>query len=190
MLRQVSGPASRGFTLVELTVVISLLGILFAIAAPSMSGYIINQKVRTAANSIQNGLQLARTEAVKRNQSVGFVLTAATPTTCSVTPSATGTNWVVRVEDCSITTPIQGKSKSEGTTNVTISVTDNSTAFANSIVFNGLGRLVTAPSTNNGIFIDVTSTNATRAMRIIVTGLGQIRMCEPGLVSTNLQSCS
>ncbi len=169
---------------------VSLMGILFAIAAPNMSGYIINQKIRTAANSVQNGLQLARTEAVKRNQQVGFVLTAASPTTCSVTPSATGTNWVVRVEDCSITTPIQGKSKSEGTANVAISAADGSSAaFASSIVFNGLGRLVTAPA-GNSIVISVTSTSGTRPMQIRVNSQGQIRMCEPGLASTNLQGCS
>jgi type IV fimbrial biogenesis protein FimT len=71
---------SRGVTLIELAVVLAVVAILFAQAAPSFSAWIHNSQVRTAAESIQNGMQLARAEAIRRNRSVMFWLTsAATP---------------------------------------------------------------------------------------------------------------
>src|SRR5258706_14776017 len=66
---------ARGFSLIELMLVISILGILFALATPDLEIYLVNQKIRASATSIQNGIQLARSEAVKRNQPVSFVLT-------------------------------------------------------------------------------------------------------------------
>jgi type IV fimbrial biogenesis protein FimT len=170
---------------VEVVVVIAILGILLAIAVPNMSVYIINQKIRTAANSIQNGLQLARSEAVNRNQSVGFVLTAAAPTSGSVTPSSTGANWVIRPESAT-NTLLQGRSAGEGSSNVTISATAGGTALSTPIVFNSLGRLGTAGT----VQIDMISIGADRPLRVLVSTGGQIRMCEPALPAGNLQGCS
>jgi len=71
---------SRGVTLIELAVVLAVVAILFSQAAPAFSAWVHNTQVRTAAESIQNGMQLARAEAIRRNRSVMFWLTStATP---------------------------------------------------------------------------------------------------------------
>lgn len=61
---------SRGFTTTELMIVLAIVGILTAIAAPSMADMVRTQRLRTAAFDVVAGLQLARSEAIKRNTSV------------------------------------------------------------------------------------------------------------------------
>ena len=64
---------ARGFTLVELLTVVSMVAILAAIAA---------QRVRSATSALTESLWLARAEATKRNTNVGFLFVdAATPWT-------------------------------------------------------------------------------------------------------------
>lgn len=61
---------SLGFTLIELLVVIVLLGIIASMAAPSMRSLIVSQRVRSANNDMHTTLLYARSEAMKRGQSV------------------------------------------------------------------------------------------------------------------------
>src|SRR6185312_13307622 len=56
----------RGFTLVEMLVTVSLIGVLLAIAAPGMRQLSLNQGVKTAAFDIFSALIYARSEAIKR----------------------------------------------------------------------------------------------------------------------------
>ncbi len=63
----------RGMTLVEIMVALVIVVILFAAAAPSFSDWIQNTKIRTAAESVLNGLAIAKTEAVHRNTITQFV---------------------------------------------------------------------------------------------------------------------
>jgi type IV fimbrial biogenesis protein FimT len=60
----------RGFTLVEMMVVIAILGIALAIAAPSFSRIIAEQRLRGVASELHNALLFARSAAITRNESV------------------------------------------------------------------------------------------------------------------------
>ncbi len=70
MARTASTRRSRGFTLPELMTVLAITGILVAIALPSMTGMIANQRSRSAASDLLSSLARARSEAVKRNTQV------------------------------------------------------------------------------------------------------------------------
>lgn len=59
-----------GFTAAEMMIVVAIVAILAAIAAPNMGEMVRSQRVRTAAFDIYASLNLARSEAVKRNQTV------------------------------------------------------------------------------------------------------------------------
>lgn len=68
---------NQGVTLIELIVGIAIISIITSIAVPSFQSMLLNSQIRNAAESVANGLQKARGEAVSRNTNVTFVLGAA-----------------------------------------------------------------------------------------------------------------
>jgi len=62
---------ARGFTLIELMITLTLLAILLALAAPSMGNLVRDQRVKTAVGDVYATLAFARSEAIKRNVTVG-----------------------------------------------------------------------------------------------------------------------
>ena len=56
----------RGFTIIEMVIAVTLAAFLLAAVAPSVSTWMRNTRIRTAAEAISNGLQQARNEAVRR----------------------------------------------------------------------------------------------------------------------------
>src|SRR3546814_614871 len=70
--------ASDFVTRIELLLGIAVVSVLLATGVRMFGAWIQNTQIRIAAESIQNGVQLARNEAVKRNANVRFELTSAT----------------------------------------------------------------------------------------------------------------
>jgi len=66
----VVGKRETGFTLVELMIVVLLMGILAAIAAPSYQGYMARSRLNGAARMVFSDLATARMDAVNMNRRV------------------------------------------------------------------------------------------------------------------------
>lgn len=192
MHRQISG-----FTLIEMIVTLAVLSILLALAAPSFQAMVANAQLRSTAESVMAGLQLARAEALRRNTNVSFWMVNSLSAGCA--SSATSTSWVVSLDalngSCNATPAlnlapriVQVRSGTEVGGGVTVSASSAANAAASCVTFNGFGA-ATANCTGGGTplrEIDFTSNVANAASRTIqVVAGGSIRMCDPAVNDTD-----
>ena len=64
---------SRGFTLLELMIVVTLAAVVLGIGIPSFREFLRNNKMASVANDLLGGIQTARTEAIKRQLPTGGI---------------------------------------------------------------------------------------------------------------------
>lgn len=67
-------PRPTGFTLIEAIITVALLATLATLAWPSAQAFLDRQRLQSAASRLAAHLQLARTEAIARNETVHFTL--------------------------------------------------------------------------------------------------------------------
>jgi type IV fimbrial biogenesis protein FimT len=84
----------RGFTLMELMVTLALAGVLLGLAVPNMRSFMQNNRLAGVANDLLRSLNLARTEAIKRQT---FVVVCASANPDAAEPSCGGQfqGWIV-----------------------------------------------------------------------------------------------
>jgi type IV fimbrial biogenesis protein FimT len=87
-------PENSGFTLVELVVVCSIVGILLAIGAPSFKYVTTANRVSSEINGLLGDLQFARAEAIKQGLTVSVCATSD-GATCLTTGSAWQSGWLI-----------------------------------------------------------------------------------------------
>jgi len=193
--RQGNYIAVKGFSLMELMVVVSIVGILSAVSLPSFSRWIQDAKTRTTAEALQNGIRLAQVEALKNGAPVQFFLTSDNNPTLNSTPSASGTNWGIQVLSTTIpnsaVTFVQGASLGDNNDGVVMTTTKPT------IIFNSIGRLVTFNASGQLIgssnatysLSNPTLTNA-RQLNVVVSSTGSVRMCDPSKArATSADGC-
>lgn len=168
--------AAKGFTLIEMMVVIAILGILLAIAAPSFTVYFEKFRTKRAAETLGGSLYIAKSEAIKRNQFVRLVITASnsgatwcygltTANTCNCT-TANACVLDAGVETAVSSTDYKGISVADTSGNPITSMTFN---------FNPLRGTVDANT------VQFRSGNGYET-RTVVHSFGRVKTCSP---STN-----
>jgi prepilin-type N-terminal cleavage/methylation domain len=85
----------RGFTIVEAMIAVAVLSIVLGIAVPNFISLITTNKLIGDANSTLAALTLARSEAIKQNQSVLFCH-SSDGESCSDAPETGWIGWLVR----------------------------------------------------------------------------------------------
>ena len=81
---------NQGFTMIELMIVVAIMAILIALAAPSFTPLIERWRVRDSAETLTSSLYYARSEAIKRG---GNVIIAKNPNTADCTTATADTQW-------------------------------------------------------------------------------------------------
>jgi type IV fimbrial biogenesis protein FimT len=182
----------RGMTLVEVAVVMTIAAILYTQAAPMFSVWIGNTQTRTAAESVLNGFQLARAEAIRRNRMVQLVFTAGPATSWSVgcaNPVDNGTAGVDDAGDCLAV--IQARAAEESSAQPQITVVP---ADATTVTFDSLGRVAanidgSPVATQIDIVNPVVGAADRRALRLVLGAAGDVRMCDPAVAITDPRGC-
>lgn len=177
----------RGFTLIEVLVTLTILGILMAAAAPAFSAWVRNARIRTVAQALQDGLRFAQAESIRRNRQIVFALING-PTSWSATAVTSGSNWMI------FTVPLLGSESREFVQGGSVSDTAGGVVVSGSssaICFNSAGRLVARaapglsgatctidPSAPTNSY-NVSLASGDRPLRVTVSLAGQVRVCDP-----------
>ena len=182
-----SDKTNLGFTLIELMIVVSIIGLTASLAFPSFRVWIENTRIRNSAESILTGLQVARAEAVKRNADVQLTLNG-------------GADWTVGcvnvvgdgTQDTDCPAVIQSRSTSEDKSDKVVVTASDEGPY----VFNSLGRVRPIPAAGNFIQIEVDmdtsvmSADDSRDLRINIGVGGDTKMCDPAVTSDDdLRKC-
>jgi type IV fimbrial biogenesis protein FimT len=166
---------------------------LLLVGMPSFSVWIQDLQIRSAAESIQSGLSLARSEAIRRNRPVQLTLTNAGGLL----------EWqvgcVAQADDCPLKIAQRDRNEGGRNTRVATGAVPASDGFGTAlgagvglpatIAFNGLGELTGVIP--NRIEISHAALDSAHRLLILIDSGGMIRLCSPALTrAASLQGCA
>jgi type IV fimbrial biogenesis protein FimT len=170
-----------GFSLIEVMIGIVVLAVLVTLSVPMFREWMASTQIRNASDALLNGVQLARTEALRRNKNVEFRL---------------GNNSDWEVWQAAPAIQIQVRGSQEGQTNA--AVVAPTPGGAARVTFSPLGGVVTnIDGTSSLQWIDITpaagAPAGVRQLRVMIPASGGARMCDPDpyatLKSTDTRRC-
>lgn len=158
---------AQGFTLIEVMVALTIMGVLLAIGAPALSDFLTNSRLRGVAIEIRDGLQGARMEALRCNKAITF--------------TTSGAGW--SYTDCSNAS----RSRTARTNESSLVIKRGPLASPvvidasnNTITFNSSGRA----TSGSGQF-NISAPGTTYRLQINVNAGGMIRVCNPDTSGNN-----
>ncbi len=171
------GILNKGFTLIELMVVISIVAILATLAAPSFNALATSQALRSVSSELHISLLQARSEALRTNRNVYVVPVSATDP-ATTTDWAAG--WTVFVDNNNSgstyepgTDTIVSKSAAISSKLVITTAKTNSIGFTfDARGFNGSLGAVNAKVTF------ASANDSSKRKMVIVDRLGKARVCD------------
>lgn len=190
-------PSRSGFSLIELMITLAVLSLLLLATVPSFGHWVGNQRVRSTAESMQNGLRLALASALQRNRSAAFVLTADTPS-LAARPASNARNWYVRL------LPLADSDERDGDAESATRYVDGSNFGTQGAVtvsgpallcFGPLGQQVSLDSDATGLgtacnsaspaVYTVSGSGSDRPLQVQVYLGGRVRLCDPAKTLSN-----
>jgi len=184
-------PHQRGFTAIEMMVVVALIGVILALGMPSFLSMFDRKRMENVANELSLDLQYARSEAVARNANVTVThfgtdcyvvhLSSAPPVSCPETqPFPAGTLKVVRLPTGSketIAAPACGASAPAATEFDWVRGVPPPAPSGSSVSFSGDRQAF------------VCSTAGPWQLRTTISGSGRVELCSPGGSFKGYRAC-
>ena len=172
--RHRGGTGPRGFTLLELLVVVSVLTVLMLIAVPSMQSMLTRNHLKAAAQSIAEDLQWTRSEAIKRNRILRVAFDVE--------------HWCYGVGDagaancnCRLAPEDAGACSLKRRSGVDFPGIGLSATFAGT-------RFDPLRATSNNGTLTLTATNGT-SLKVVLSRLGRVRICSPAGAVAGYDAC-
>lgn len=120
MLLSTARKSNKGFTLIEMLIIVAVIGILAAISAPSFLAWLNRKKVEDSLVQVQGALKVAQREAIRKSTTCTVTLSTSSVTSpCLVTGDRTLPTGVELSTDISlskITYSFRGNTANGGTT--------------------------------------------------------------------------
>jgi len=184
-------------SLIELMVGIALLAIMLTLVMPSAIDWMRNTRLRSTAEALRSGFQVARAEAIRRNSTMRLHIVTSLDSTCAL--STSGIYWVVNAGASYTPTSACNQAISTSTSPYLVAkspvISSNASdlvvsATRTTVAFDALGRqaVTTNPATviakqivqfssSNGSCI--ASGGNVRCLNVIVSPAGDVRICDP-----------
>lgn len=174
----------RGFTLIELMVVVALIAILMSLAVPSLAAFQRNSELRATASGFLAAVQSTRAEAMKRGVDTYMV---------PVSNNNWANGWVVYADNdrsqsrTAADTVLMQTGPIAVKTTVSSNATDASEfagAAGKFIRFNGGGFPLAMDGSFRGGAIEFAVTGSTEKRRVVLNAVGRTRLCDPAKDTT------
>ena len=176
---------TRGFTLLELIVVLVIVAMVLAFALPSFRTLILNRRINGLTESLFNSLSYARNQALSNDEAVTVCpYSAPSSTTCGTNWSA---GWIVVKQPSSGTSSVVNTTTLSATGPTLKATTYGGTTSVTQITFNGRGLLNTAQV----LLTACDSRGSTQARSILIYATGFVQTSStPGTAADGTTSLS
>ena len=172
--------SQRGFTLVEACIVMAVLGIISASAAPGMQGLIDTRRLDGAATQLATDIHYVRSEAVARNQPVRLSIHSNPDTSCYVIHTGLSAQC-----SCATAGPAVCSGDAEQIKTVVLAAAQRVSLQANvgSVLFDPLHGTSTPTGT-----LRVLGSQG-RAVHHVINVMGRVRSCSPSNTMPGYRAC-
>jgi type IV fimbrial biogenesis protein FimT len=186
---------TAGFSIVELMVALSVLGILFAVGIPAFGRLLQDIEIRGSAEGLRAALQTARTEAITRNTLIRFSLAdvSGQPTwTMGCVHASARCPQRISAYSARADTKIRwGAAHSNDSVSLDVTLVAGN-RLPSGVTFNALGAAPGVATSTDASRIDVIHSVNTQARRLVlmIAAAGTVRLCDPSAASDAVLRCN
>ena len=150
-----------GFTLIELMVGVGITAFLLMMVMPSIKVYLLDTKIRVAAQSYYDGAQMARSEALRRNSPVDITL------------NTSNQGWAVVAGGATI-----ASKAAEAASILTVQASETTITFDAEGMASKSNTVQFLPGSGSAC---LATSGSQRCMNVQVSTGGQVRICDPSV---------